>query len=228
MQDALASLLLPRSSVYAELDNPETSDHPTRTEQHQHSDPGQSHYALAASSFPEAEDDNPHNPSTADDPFAVSPSVASTRHPFPSPRQTGLGATLHSAPAAHQPAHNLADSRSPFQDEPLDSIVLHPPSPGPNSGSGPVSPQRSPPSSRRGRRVTGGSGLSASGLTAVGSSAIGDRSLMGLLGGTRYQPMGFEHDLAEEDHEEGHEGDSLMSSHHNTSKASARKDNHNR
>lgn len=34
--------------------------------------------------------------------------------------------------------------------------------------------------------------------------------MMGLLGGTRYQPMGFEEEVPEEEGEEGREGDSLI------------------
>lgn len=189
MQSTLSSLFLPRTSVYAELDNPPNSSQ------------ARSNYSLAPDSFPEAEEDQHTPASQVGDPF--SPGSATT-----SPAPARAAALLHPAAAAS----TLADSRSPFSAEPLDFISLQPASPSARSELGSL--QRSPPPSRRSRRSTAASNLSQSGLTAVGSSALGDRSLMGLLGGTRYQPMGFDAGLSEEgvpeEGDEDREDDSLI------------------
>ncbi|KAL8292241.1 hypothetical protein RQP46_001707 [Phenoliferia psychrophenolica] len=89
----------------------------------------------------------------------------------------------------------MGDSRSPFHDEPIDSIFLdrvrHPQQQHQHdsNSSQSRSPTRSPPARRR--RMPTSMTATAAGL-GMGSSGIGNRSLMGLLGGTRYEPMGFD------------------------------------
>lgn len=95
--------------------------------------------------------------------------------------------TSFRAPSSNRSGGGLGDSRSPFSHEPLESAFL---------------PDGSPPPRRR-RGLGSVAGLGGSG---VGSSGIGNRSLMGLLGGTRYEPMGFHEGVGsvlEEEDEEG-------------------------
>ena len=127
-----------------------------------------------------------------EDPFAaVSPSVLSPTRP---------SEPLRSPPAtraAVEPHQELRDSRSPFYAEPIDSVHLA------------KAARRSNPSSRSphainqpNRRLRPPSNLVNSGMTVGGSSGLGNRSLMGLLGGTRFGMGAFERlggDLLEEE-----------------------------
>lgn len=136
-----------------------------------------------ASAAPPTSDDGAQDPFSATSPSVLSP-ASSSRAPLRSP------------PPRAGPSHvqQLGDSRSPFHDEPLDSIFLDRVRHGPESSSSQSrSPTRSPPSRRR-RMPSGAGGLGvASGMgMGMGSSGIGNRSLMGLLGGTRYEPIGFD------------------------------------
>ncbi|KAK4700840.1 autophagy-related protein 9, partial [Phenoliferia sp. Uapishka_3] len=168
---------------------------------------------------------------TIDDPFSptspspLSPASSSARQPLRSPPPPPPPpSSLH--PKGQQVA--MRDSRSPFHDEPIDSIYLSSrphPHPNPSSSSSKSrSPTSSPPSRRRkmpGISVYSGGGMGGmSAMTGVGSSGIGNRSLMGLLGGTRYEPMGFdgirvgadllEEGMGEDEEGEGEEGASRM------------------
>ncbi|GAA5997659.1 autophagy protein ATG9 [Rhodotorula paludigena] len=193
------SIFLPARSVYADLDNPPAEpdgpfvDDPTdeRTpprlsESSVYTAPGESKLA-------------------DDDPFApISPAVLS-----PAPATRALGAETprsSSSPHRHDTAHAatdepfapMHDARDPFQPDPIHV------SPGRSQSRSPdltptssvyapshATPQpqlasqagRSPPNSVTSSRRT------RSGLGA--SRSIGNRSLMGLLGGTRYDGPGF-------------------------------------
>ena len=101
-------------------------------------------------------------------------------------------------------AMDETDSRSPFHTEPITSS-----SPAAGSVAAPadsrvsaVSPSTSPSGSSRGGTRKGQAsdgaasarGESHAGASAISSSgAIGNRSLMGLLGGTRYEPGAYDH-----------------------------------
>lgn len=140
----------------------------------------------------------------SNDPFATSPlKTIDTSRISPSVNyQTSTSPKLHSN-FSNQPGTGLNDSKSPFHDIPTttnQSIFLN---------STPSS-SRSPPRSHNGSITSGilnhpnqnnrggrklGSGSSSSGSHLANSdtgSAIGNRSLMGLLGGTRYGVRGFE------------------------------------
>ena len=124
-----------------------------------------------------------------EDPFsAVSPSVQSPTRPSEPSR---------SPPASRESHQELRDSRSPFYAEPMDSVQMG------------KAARRSNPSSRSphaihqpNRRLRPPTNLVSSGMTVGGSSGIGNRSLMGLLGGTRFGMGAFERlggDLLEEE-----------------------------
>ncbi|BGP43795.1 autophagy protein atg9 [Rhodotorula kratochvilovae] len=208
--DAL-SIFLPANSVYADLDDPPDElqeppvppplHHPTRGP-HAHFDPNTPQDGLRPAD---------------DDPFApVSPSVlshASARSPSrpPAPPHSSSPLDPH-AGAQHQAGAPFAredDIRDPFQPDP---IPASPPqsrsrslSPTPTSSIAhavPRSPQagRSPPSSIA---------SSSKGRLGASRSGIGSRSLMGLMGGTRYEGQGFPFGgvgVGEEDEEEEEEG----------------------
>lgn len=123
---------------------------------------------------------------TEEDPFsAVSPSVLSPTRP---------SVPLRSPPTtrATVETHTERDSRSPFYAEPIDSVHLA------------KAARRSDPSSRsphtiKNRRLRPPSNLANSGMTVGGSSGLGNRSLMGLLGGTRFAFERLGGDLLEEE-----------------------------
>ena len=191
--DAL-SIFLPANSVYLDLDNPpdEPPDEPgsappphsttTTTATATHSDLGAS--AVDSESAPA--DDDPFAPAS---PSVLSHSSPSHPHPASSPHDPRAATPPH----ADQPFALDVDARDPFYDEPV------PPSPGrsrsrspsPTPTSSVVQPRdhaqhragRSPPSSF--------ASSSSKGRMGASRSAIGTRSLMGLMGGTRYEGQGF-------------------------------------
>ncbi|GAA5894756.1 hypothetical protein JCM8208_006061 [Rhodotorula glutinis] len=194
--DAL-SIFLPANSVYLDLDNPpdEPPDEPDAAPPPHSTTPTTTtatHPALAAST---AEGE----PAPADDdPFAPgSPSVLShtspSRHPYPHPRSSPLDPRAATRPHVDQPFALDDDARDPFYDEPI------PPSPGrsrsrspsPTPTSSVVQPRDHPPH-RAGRSPPSSIASSSSkGRLGASRSAIGTRSLMGLMGGTRYEGQGF-------------------------------------
>lgn len=176
LQDVFASIFLPRDSVYADIDDPAYDDIPSPTEQH--SSPITTEVLPTQySSFPP-----PLSPplpmSETDDPFAPSPSV----HSPVSARSYRPLSPAHMSPtySRNGSSYPLGDSKSPFI-EGSDSLFLQS-----NTPSTSRSPIRSPTSQAQRRK---GALINS----AIGSSSgIGNRSLMGLLGGTRYEPLGFE------------------------------------
>ncbi|ORY40075.1 autophagy protein Apg9-domain-containing protein [Leucosporidium creatinivorum] len=169
IESALASIFLPRDSVYTQLDEP-----PAPSPSLQHSPTSTTRNPLAhqpRSPPPTALQQEQDEDDT--DPFApTSPSVISSTGPRHSTQ-----ATRDSPPPPHRPrlsppadpptAGGLGDSRSPFHPHPLDH---------PHSLYASTHPRVTPSHSQR--------GVGAGDSMAV--SSIGNRSLIGLLGGTRY------------------------------------------
>lgn len=221
--DAL-SIFLPANSVYLDLDNPPDDPrdevvagpppHPTTTAAtHTHLD------ASTAGDDPRPTDDDPFAPSS---PSVLSHASSRSRSrpraappaPHPSsPRDPHVATT----PQAGEQFATEDDARDPFYDEPVptspapshsrspsptptSSVVIHP-TPRPERHSGPVG-ARSPPSSF--------ASSSSKGRMGASRSAIGTRSLMGLMGGTRYEGQGFPFGgvgVGEEDEDEDDEPD---------------------
>ncbi|GAA5905963.1 hypothetical protein JCM5296_001302 [Sporobolomyces johnsonii] len=194
---AFSSIVLPSGSIYADLDGS-----PDALQQRVHLSPV----------TPTLASPSPQSPQTAadEDPFsAVTPSVlspASARggqrqlEPDPPSSSPRLSPAHHAhgrlAVAAHDPSE---DFQSPFHPSPIPNSPSasrsHSLSPTPTSSvylpahSNPTASNRSPPSSvsTTSRERPGGVGLGMS----ASRSGIGNRSLMGLLGGTRYEGGGF-------------------------------------
>ncbi|GAA6017488.1 hypothetical protein JCM10207_008244 [Rhodosporidiobolus poonsookiae] len=228
VSDALSSIFLPASSVYANLDDPgppSEADAPPF--------PSRSPHLVAGSQLSQQHSEA-LRPSD-DDPFsAVSPSVLSPVSARSSGRpQLAPEPHLASSPTLSHAHHALDDAthaqehdlRSPFHSEP----IAHPPSPPGHQDDSlsptPTSsiylpaqatpsaratgPSLSPPSSSAGSATRGVHGL---GLGASRSGMMGNRSLMGLLGGTRTyeRGQGFAFSgvgVGEEDEEEDEDDD---------------------
>lgn len=199
IEEALASLFLPRDSVYAQLDNPPSPVSPPRSPSLA-SQPLSPPPTRAQPSLQVEHDDD-------QDPFAPSPSVLS-----PAPKRTELpdNASAGRRPSPQRPRPSLGDSRSPFIEQPVDEESIYSPASSSRSPTrGSTSHASSPPRAGHPSRSSAGSS------NGLGSSSIGNRSLMGLLGGTRYDPHSFDGlglgvggDVLEE--EEGEEGDDAL------------------
>lgn len=209
IQNVLASIFLPRDSVYADLDDPPDIESPPRSPSipiplhlHNHNQ------AQHSSSLP-----SPFSPPTSpqggtevnllvepDDPFAPSPSVLSPVNIRFNNDRIPANANLQHIPVASTSNSNfnnqMNDSKSPFHETPnqnsSSSIYLNP------TPSSSRSPRRStdgyPTTSNnsRGKKMNIGASSSSHLANSESTSAIGNRSLMGLLGGTRYGVRGFE------------------------------------
>ena len=121
--------------------------------------------------------------------------AAEEEDPFSAVTPSVLSPTRSSEPLRSPPApQELRDSRSPFYAEPIDSFPLAKAARRSNPSS--RSPHATNPPNRRLRPLVN------SGMTVGGSSGLGNRSLMGLLGGTRFGMGAFERlggDLLEEE-----------------------------
>ncbi|GAA5965569.1 hypothetical protein JCM21900_005159 [Sporobolomyces salmonicolor] len=194
---ALSSIVLPPGSIYADLDNS-----PGPLEQRVHLSPVTS--ALASPPAQSARSAADEDPFSAVTPSVLSPASARGGHrqlePAPPSSSPGLSSAQHPHGRLAVDDHDTTDDfPSPFHPSPIPTSLSgsrsHSLSPTPTSSvylpahASPTAPHRSPLSSvsatSRGRLGGAGLGMSAS------RSGIGNRSLMGLLGGTRYEGEGF-------------------------------------
>lgn len=203
-----SSIFRPQSSVYASLDN-----------LNDHSPAASPRIPPPPPSFDSAEDD-PFN--TVALPSAViSPPLSPPPQSFNSPNLNNAYPT-DAAPPPPRTSHlnhdsnALGDSKSPFHPEPLDSIFLTTPHEL-------LSPALPPDRLRRERDLPSAAPYSriivppaqrpSLNSTSSGSMSgmIGNRSLMGLLGGTRYEPRGFDsiRDDRDDEDDEAEERDSI-------------------
>lgn len=155
-----------------------------------------------------------------DDPFAVgSPSILTTALPptstsdspplppqfLPPPLSSTLANVMNGRRDDRDPSDILGDSRSPFQTEPLDSVYLNS---RPQQQSRPTTSSFLPPAAAsrhtfsNTKRMFGGATGGGVGSSSTNSGILGNKSLMGLLGGTRYEPRGFSSDYRDIDEEE--------------------------
>ncbi|GAA5833704.1 hypothetical protein JCM11251_003209 [Rhodosporidiobolus azoricus] len=201
--NALSSIFLPNNSIYSDLDDPR--HHRDSSPSHPSSDPdetGQHPQRLQEERL-----------SVDDDPFsAVSPSVLSPNaqaRALPPHEPHPHLPTSHPLPPLTQSEAEVHDPKSPFQSDPIpyeldsqpgsssqtptSSIYLpshqNQPAAVPAVHATPIS--LSPPSSSVGSSGRPGGSAAGLGLGASRSAMMGQKSLMGLLGGTRtYEPGG--------------------------------------
>lgn len=219
---ALSDIFLPAQSIYNDLDNPAREaddDDPVISRPPPESTLNGNLSPLAAAERSEMPDDDPFS--------SVTPSVlgpARSRgedHELESPPHLNDSSTsipdteyrLNESAGAHESTrYDVESSHAPFQvdDEPAASTsrsasptppasVYLPATTSPPSAHGVQQSPISPSSSASRSRNSAGGGMSAS------RSAIGNRSLMGLMGGTRYDGPGFGFGgvgVGEEDEEE--------------------------
>lgn len=173
LESALGSIFLP-SSVYAQLDNPTPSQAPHPTNPQPLASPSTLHHN--------------HHPDTIDPFSAQSPSVLS-------PASTKGGIPLASPPLRAPepqppPLHGAsAHPQDPFHPDPIDSVYSHARETFPDGGESVfVARTGTSPS-----RTRGGGGASQSVLgSSVNQHGATGRSIMSMLGGTRYEVGGYD------------------------------------
>ncbi|GAA5902427.1 hypothetical protein JCM6882_002750 [Rhodosporidiobolus microsporus] len=201
--NALSSLFLPADSVYADLDNPQHDHDPSHPSSSPSADATRQHHQRLEQGRGGVDDD----PFSAVTPSVLSPSAQSQHLPLHEPHPHLPSA--HPAPPHTATEQEEHDAKSPFQSDPIPYDVDSQPgslSPTPTSSiylpahqtqpppiatthAPPIS--LSPPSSSVGSSGRPGGSAAGLGLGASRSAMMGQKSLMGLLGGTRtYEPGG--------------------------------------